>query len=187
MQAKARLITDFIDYIVYNVFYAEKTHIHNSSIDLIMAAMAVHWFDFKRFYGEVRRVGRRNGIIAVWSYGMHTISPKIDKISERLNFGGDILGSYWSKEIIYVHEEHKTIPFPFRDIESPRFEMKVNWSLVDLFNYMQTWSAVKKFYMEKKYNPLYLVREDFVNLWGKGDEHKIVRWIINLRVGIIQN
>lgn len=39
----------------------------------------------------------------------------------------------------------------------------------------------------EKIQPLYLVREDFVNLWGKGDEHKIVRWIINLRVGIIQN
>lgn len=52
---------------------------------------------------------------------------------------------------------------------------------------MQTWSAVKRFHIEKKYDPLSLVMEDFKNLWGKEDEEKVVKWNINLRVGIIQN
>jgi hypothetical protein len=51
---------------------------------------------------------------------------------------------------------------------------------------MQTWSAVKKFNIEKKSDPLDLVREDIINLWGEISKEKLVTWEINLRVGIIQ-
>jgi hypothetical protein len=64
--------------------------------------------------------------------------------------------------------------------------MKVNWSLDDLFTYMETWSSVKKFQIEKKYDPLSVVKEEMKNLWGIEGTKKVVRWTINLRVGIIQ-
>jgi hypothetical protein len=51
---------------------------------------------------------------------------------------------------------------------------------------MQTWSAVKKFNIEKKSDPLDLVREDIIKLWGEISKEKLVTWEINLRVGIIQ-
>ena len=60
------------------------------------------------------------------------IDSEIDKISERLDVDGEILGSYWPKEAKYVQEEYKTIPFPFKEISTPRFEMSVYWSLDDL-------------------------------------------------------
>ncbi len=44
---------------------------------------------------------------------MHKIDLEIDKISERLDVDGEILGSYWPKEAKYVKEEYPTIPFPF--------------------------------------------------------------------------
>ena len=50
---------------------------------------------------------------------------------------------------------------------------------------MQTWSAVKRFYLENKYDPLSVVKEDLKNLWGKDDEIKLVKWDLNLRVGNI--
>ena len=171
----------------YQVFSAEKASIPNNSVDLITVAEAIDWFDFGKFYEEVTRVSNRNAIIAIWSYGMHKIDSEIDKISERLNVDGEILGSYWPKEAKYVNEEYKTIPFPFKEISTPRFEMNVNWSLDDLLNYMQTWSAVKRFQIEKKYDPLSLVRQDMENLWGRKDEQKLVRWSLNLRMGIVQS
>ena len=64
--------------------------------------------------------------------------------------------------------------------------MKVNWSFDDLFTYMKTWSSVKKFQMEQKYDPLSIVREEMKNLWGKKDSKKVVRWNINMRVGFTQ-
>jgi len=175
------------DNIVYDVFPAEKVNIEENSVDLITVAQAAHWFDLTKFYQEVRRVSNGNdGIIAIWSYGMHRINPKIDMISEKLTVGGEILGNYWPKETIYVKEDYKTIPFPFKEITIPKLEMKVNWSFDDLFTYMETWSSVKKFQMEKKYDPLSIVREEMKSLWGKKDTKKVVRWNINLRVGFIQ-
>jgi hypothetical protein len=65
--------------------------------------------------------------------------------------------------------------------------MKVNWSLEDLFTYMETWSSVKEFQMEKKYDPLSIVKDEIKNLWGRKNTKKVVKWTINLRVGFIQN
>ena len=177
------------DNINYGVFPAERAaNIHDNSVDLITVAQAIHWFDFDGFYWEARRVSKRdNGVIAIWSYGMHKINQEIDKISEKLNVGGDILGNYWPPETRYVKEDYKTIPFPFREIASPQFTMKVNWNLDDLFNYMQTWSSVKRFHKEKGYSPLDLVKEDIQFLWGNGDRRKLVRWDVNLRAGIVHS
>lgn len=173
--------------ITYEIFSAEKPSIQDNSVDLITVAEAIHWFDFEKFYREATRVSRRNAIIAVWSYGMHKIDSEIDKISERLDVDGEILGSYWPKEAKYVKEEYKTIPFPFKELSTPRFEMSVYWSLDDVISYMQTWSAVKRFKIEKKYDPMSLVWQDLKKLWRNKDEKKLIKWSLNLRAGIIQN
>jgi SAM-dependent methyltransferase len=173
--------------IKYEMFPAEKANIPDNSVDLIAVAQAAHWFDLNKFYKEVTRISKSNGVLAIWSYGMHKIDNKIDKISEKLNVGGDILGMYWPNETNYVKEDYRTIPFPFKEISSPKFEMTVNWHLNDLVNYMQTWSAVKRFSIEKKFDPLSLVMEDLERLWGKHDKRKAVKWDIHLRVGKIQS
>lgn len=172
--------------IVYDVFPAENANISNGSVDLITVAQAVHWFDFDRFYTEARRVSKDSGgIIALWSYGMHQINPEIDKLSDRLTVGGDILGDYWPKQTEYVKQDYKTLPFPFEEITCPKFEMKVDWSLYDLLAYMETWSSVKKFQLEKKYDPLLSIKEELENLWEIGNLKKSVKWDINLRIGKI--
>lgn len=176
--------------ILYKVFPAEAPNLPDKSIDLVTVATAVHWFDFNRFYHEVNRVSKNEegeGRIAVWCYGMHKISPKIDKIMERLDVDGDILGEFWAKEIKFIKEEYRTIPFPFKEIDTPKFKMNTYWNMYQLFNYMHTWSAVKKYGIEKNFDPLDLVREDIKDLWGTEEsEQKLVTWEINLRVGVIQ-
>jgi SAM-dependent methyltransferase len=173
--------------ITYKVFSAEETSLSDNSVDLVTVAQAVHWFDFDKFYEEVKRVSKKDGVgrIALWCYGMHKINPEIDRISGRLDVNGDILGDSWSEEIKYINEGYKTIPFPFKEINAPKFEMNIKWNLYQMFNYMKTWSAVKKYHTEKRSDPLNLVREDIKNLWGEESEEKTVTWKINLRVGIV--
>lgn len=173
--------------IIYEIFPAEKANIKDSSIDLITVAQAAHWFDLDSFYKEVIRVSKNNGILALWSYGIHKIDNEIDKVTEKLNLGGEILGKYWPQETNYVKADYKTIPFPFKEFLAPKFEMTVNWNLVDLVRYMQTWSAVKRFTVEKKFNPLRLVLKELERLWGKHDKRKVVKWDIHLRIGKIKS
>ncbi|VFJ13436.1 class I SAM-dependent methyltransferase [Candidatus Nitrosocosmicus franklandus] len=169
----------------YEMFPAERANLEDGSIDLITVAQAAHWFDLDKFYKEVTRVSKNNGILAIWSYGMHKIDNHIDTISAKLNVGGDILGKYWPKETIYVKEDYKTISFPFKEIMTPKFEMTVNWNLDELVSYMQTWSAVKRFSVEKKFNPIDLIMTDLEKLWGKRENKKLVKWDINIRIGAV--
>jgi ubiquinone/menaquinone biosynthesis C-methylase UbiE len=46
----------------YRVAPAEQSGLESSSVDLIMVAQALHWFDLDRFYAEARRVLRPDGV-----------------------------------------------------------------------------------------------------------------------------
>ena len=109
----------------YKLFPAENAELDNDTVDIVTVAQALHWFDFDKFYYNVKRVGKKDGIIAVWSYDMHKINPQIDKITDRLDVDGEILGSYWNKETKYVKEKYKTIVFPFREISVPAFNIGI--------------------------------------------------------------
>ena len=170
----------------YKVFQAENAEIDSDSVDIVTVAQALHWFDFDKFYSNVKRVGKKGGIIAVWSYDMHKINPQIDKITKRLDVDGDILGSYWDKEARYVKEKYETITFPFREISVPVFKTTLHWNLNQLWDYMKTWSSVKEHYSENKQDPLDLVKLEVSALWGEEFDKKQITWNINIRAGVIK-
>jgi hypothetical protein len=171
--------------ILYRVFPAEKADIPNNSVDLITIAQGLHWFDLEQFYSEAKRVAKKDAIIAAWSYTMHKITPEIDRISDRLNFGGDILGNYWAQEIRYVKDDYKTIPFPFEEIPTPKFSITTQWNLIQLLNYLDTWSAVQKYRLEENTDPLILIKNEIQPYWKNDLEVKPVTWEINLKIGKI--
>lgn len=148
----------------FKLFPAENAELDNDSVDIVTVAQALHWFDFDKFYDNVKRVGKKDGIIAVWSYDMHKISPQIDKVTNRLDVDGEILGSYWHKETKYVKEKYKTILFPFEEISVPAFKTTLYWNLRQLWDYMKTWSSVKRYYSENKRDPLDLVKPEVKTL-----------------------
>jgi ubiquinone/menaquinone biosynthesis C-methylase UbiE len=110
----------------YEVFSAEKTNLEDNSIVLLTVAQALHWLDLDNFYKEVRRVMRKkdkaSGIIAAWAYGLHSISPDIDKATHYLY--EDILGGYWPTERKYIDNKYMDKPFPFQRISPPQFQIE---------------------------------------------------------------
>ncbi|MDQ3851473.1 MAG: class I SAM-dependent methyltransferase [Thermoproteota archaeon] len=182
------------DNIRYEVFPAEKTALADNSVDLITIAQALHWFDLDDFYKEVKRVLRReedngsgsngsSGVIAAWAYGLHSISTEIDNITHLLY--EDILGSYWPKERKIVENKYQEIPFPFQEIDTPVFQIELDWTLSELVGYLYTWSSVQKFIGENNSDPIKQVYDDLVAAWGdKNTWHKRrVVWPIYIRVG----
>jgi ubiquinone/menaquinone biosynthesis C-methylase UbiE len=187
--------------ISYQIFPAERTPLEDNSIDLITVAQALHWFDFDRFYNEARRVLRRErdeiggggkkrsrgggGIIAAWAYGLHAISPEIDKVTHHLY--EDILGDkYWPKERKYVESRYETIPFPFEQIPAPQFHIQLSWNMSELMNYFYSWSSVQKFIEKNNYDPVGKIRESLEYAWG-GKEHinqkRSIVWPVYIKVG----
>jgi ubiquinone/menaquinone biosynthesis C-methylase UbiE len=172
--------------IEYKVFTAENAELESDSVDIVTVAQGIHWFNFDKFYSNVKRLGKKDGIIVVWSYDLHKINPQIDKISNRLDVDGEILGRYWDREAKYVKEKYKTIDFPFKEISVPIFRTTLYWNMHQLWDYMKTWSSVKKYYSENKSDPLDLVKSEMKNLWGDELDKREVTWNINIRVGIIK-
>lgn len=108
------------DNILYSVQAAEQTNFDNKQFDLIVVAQAIHWFDFDKFYAEVRRTAKEKALFCVIGYGRLQISEPIDNLIT--DFYTNVIGKYWDKERKYIDENYETIPFPFDEIKAPKFE-----------------------------------------------------------------
>ncbi len=131
------------EHIRYLVAPAEDVPLESASVDLVSVAQALHWLDLPRFYAEVRRVVRPGGILAVWCYELHSITPEVDAVIRR--FYTDIVGSYWPPECRLVEEGYQTLPFPFDELTPPGFQMTQSWDLAHLMGYLDSWSATQRY------------------------------------------
>lgn len=170
-----------LERISYAVASAEESGLEAASIDLVVVAQALHWFDFDRFYAEVRRVVRPGGVLAAISYGEVHVEGAAESVISR--FYHEMIGPYWPPERRYVDEGYRTIPFPFPEIEAPTFAMEVDWPLGHLIGYLGTWSAVKEYERATGKNPLALIAEELAAAWGDPDEARRVSWPLGLRIG----
>ena len=135
----------------YQVAKAEESCLLEHSFDLVAVGQALHWFDFERFYAEVRRVTKLGGLLAVWGYELLNISPEIDRLV--FDFYENVVGPYWAPERRYVMERYQTVPFPFRELPAPDFPMVKHWTLDELTGYLDTWSSVANFWQQHGYSP----------------------------------
>ena len=161
---------------------AEKTGFSDNSFDLITVSQAIHWFDLQQFYAEAVRVAKPGAVIAAWCYSLLKISPAIDGLIGNYHFR--VLENYWDAERRYVDEEYKTIPFPFRELISPSFQMIYHWDLQQLEGYLHTWSALQKFINANHQDPVKgLIKQ--IKETGAEEPMRVV-FPIHLRIGIIE-
>lgn len=171
--------------IFYEVATAEKTEIKEKSIDFISVAQAVHWFDFEKFYTEVRRVAKQDTIIAIWGYGLLEIEENIDRIINQLYFEVLKNGGYWDKEREHLDNHYESIPFPFEKIETPSFKIQLSWNKNQLIGYLNTWSSVRKYIRTHQKNPVDIVEEKLERYWNNPIEEKFITWDLYLLAGTV--
>jgi len=160
---------------------AEQPAFKASSFDLVTAAQAAHWFDHERFYAGARHVLRSDGALALWTYGLATVSPDVDALVH--DFYENIVGEYWPVERRHVESGYRSLPFPFREVATPPFELQLQWDLESLMGYFATWSAVQRFIKARGQDPLPALRERLLTYWPKPEESRRIVWPLHLRVG----
>jgi len=131
-----------LDNIEYAVCRAERTPFEDNSFDLITVAQAYHWFNGHQFCREAKRISRPDGIIAIWVYDLASSGSPIDAIVHRWNF--DTLAPYWEEERKHVYTHYQNLPFEFEPIESPQFQIVVEWTSEEVIGHLKTWSALQK-------------------------------------------
>ena len=172
----------------YKVFPAERSKLADNSVDLIAIAQALHWFDLDVLYKDAKRVLRKNGkdgggVIAAWAYGLHSVSREVDNVTHSLY--EDILGPYWPKERKIVENRYEALPFPFQEIDTPVFQIELDWSLLELIRYLYTWSSVQEFIKKNNSDPVKQVYDQLASAWGekKNRQTRRVVWPIHMRIG----
>jgi len=165
----------------YVVAPAEASGLADGSVSLITVAQALHWFDFERFYTEVRRVGKEQAVLVAWSYELCRITPAVDRVMDRLY--RDLLDGYWPPERRHVERGYQDIPFPFTQVELPTFHMRAGWTLEHFMGYVHSWSAVQAYRRALDRDPLTEVEADMAAAWGESHMTREIVWPLNILSG----
>jgi len=166
----------------YRVASAENSGIEAGTIDIVMVAQALHWFDLGRFYAEVKRVLKPHGVFAASAYKFFHIAPAIDEIVNH-RYYETVVGPFWPPERVLV-EKFEELPFPFPEIKTHSFEMIAEWNLEHLLGYLRSWSATQWFIATNQRDPLDEIIAQLRDAWGDAKQTRRVIWPLTLRIGI---
>lgn len=157
----------------YRVERAEATSLADSSVDAIVIAQALHWFDFEPFFAEARRVLRPRGVLLACCYELLNVDDNgpIDR-AIRAFYTGPI-APHWPPERRHIERAYADIPFPFEPLDPPRAEMTAHWDLEALLAYLATWSAVRRHHSHTGVDALLPLRKTLADLWPPGPPRPI--------------
>ncbi len=171
--------------IIYKVERAEKTNFSDSKFDLITVAQAIHWFDFKSFNKEVKRVGKHGGLISIWGYGLLRINPELDELIDKFYY--DIIGPFWNEERKHVDNAYESVQFDFEEVPVDKNKsITTNWGLKELEGYFNSWSSVQNFKkVNPKIDPVNQIMQEVEERWSSS-EVKEIKFPIFMKVGRIE-
>jgi hypothetical protein len=138
-------------------------------------------FYLDRFYEEVRRVLKKNSVLAASAYNLLHIEPAIDEVINRYYY--EVVGPFWPPERVLV-EKFEELPLLFSEIQTPSFEMIAQWNLEHLVGYLRSWSATQRFIAANKRDPLEAIANDLRSAWGDTTQMRRVILPLTLRIGI---
>ncbi|CAA7046189.1 unnamed protein product [Microthlaspi erraticum] len=160
-----------------------------NSVDLIVAAQALHFFDLDTFYNVAKRVLRKQGgLIATWVYNDIIISPEVDPIMKGLV---DSTLPFRTPIMNLAFEGYKTIPFPFESIgmgsegKPVTLDIPHKLSLKGFIGFLRSWQPA----MKAKEHGVELVDEKLISkfeeAWGDENQVKDVSYKAHMIVGKI--
>jgi ubiquinone/menaquinone biosynthesis C-methylase UbiE len=166
----------------YSVSPAEHTLFNDHEFDLVTVASAVHWFNQEKFFQEVERVLKPNGVLAVWGYSFAEIEPEIDDLIAKVLLGP--IDRFWAEGNRQVIAGYRDLVLPFDEVRSPpRFAVRIEWTLEQLSAYLRTWSAVKLYAAELGIDPVDQLESELKSIWHDPDETKLVQMPLFFRAG----
>jgi hypothetical protein len=98
------------------------------------------------------------------------------------DFYTSVVGPYWPPERRYVELGYRTLPFPWRELPAPAFQLETDWDLAQVLGYLATWSSVQRYKESVGQDPLEALRPRLAALWPRSVALRL-RWPIHLRLG----
>lgn len=163
----------------YRVGRAEDSRLSSHSVDLIVAASALHWFDRPAFYEEAQRVARRGGVLAAWSYHVAHVEAPFDDVLWR--FYRDVVQPYFAPGARLVDDRYEGIVLPGRSLASPPFILSMRLTASEILGFVRTWSGVQSYIDANGDDPVTRLAPEIERICGSPDSRHVVRWPLYLR------
>ena len=157
----------------YSVQSGESTHFKNKQFDLVNVAQALHWFDYDRFWDEVARVLKPNGVFIAYSYLWPQINKDIDNmLDEKVK---RIVEPYWAPNNKLAWDSYRSIKLPFKTLSTPNIDLENHWNMDEFLNYIRTWSATRRCMEDIGTNFFEEARNALQSVWGDPRKNKVVK------------
>ena len=163
---------------------AEASGLRTASVDAIVAAQALHWFDIPAFFAEAERVARPGALVAVWTYGHPSIDSAIDAVIGP--FHRDVVGPYWPPERRLIERLYQDIDVPFAPVAAPRIPLRMSMTLEELMGYIDTWSAVQRYREVTGTDPMPALADSLAGVWGSSLERRATEWPLVIKAGRVR-
>jgi SAM-dependent methyltransferase len=168
--------------VTYHVAPAEDpAFLADQSVDAVLVAQALHWFDHERFHAALRRVLKPGGLAVAVMYEKATINPDLDRVIEAFYSGA--IGPYWPGDRRHINQHYRTVPWPWPRVDIDIPDMVMMWSLDELLGYFGTWSATRRYMADGHADPLPALRAELLSLWGDAAQPRAVRWTLHNLTG----
>lgn len=165
--------------IEYRIAPAEASGLAAASVDLVVAAAAIHWFDLPRFFDEVRRVTRRGGVVAAWTYHVARVASPLDKVL--WPFYRDVVAPYFAAGARLVDDRYAGITLPGEPLSVPSFRISVKWSAREVLRFVTTWSGVQAYISRTGRDPVNDLVGPVEDALGGRDCVRELSWPVYLR------
>ncbi|CAG0895050.1 unnamed protein product [Darwinula stevensoni] len=147
-----------------NISYILKTasslEAEDTSVQLITACQAAHWFDLPQFFQEANRVLVPHGVLALMGYVLpcpfNPTAP--DDRAAFMDVVDQIYhttGPWWDSSRVDVDREYDRITLPYPDAlymrgkDSEQFTATVNGTVEEFLGYLQTWSGLQAYIKDR--------------------------------------
>ncbi len=126
----------------YDCAPAERCALGDASVDLVVVAQALHWFDQSGFFTELDRVLKPGGVLAVWCY-QDVVLPT-DLHAAYAPFAAAI-APWWPPQRALIDEGYASVSWPYIALPAHPFQLQAAWELPRLLAYFRSYSAVARY------------------------------------------
>jgi SAM-dependent methyltransferase len=164
---------------------ARQLPIASASLDLIVAAQALHWFADAAFFAQAQLLLKPKGLLCAWCYGLLSINPSLDRLIQQLYY--QTLGDYWPAARSSVDCGYQDIAAPFPRLAVESFAMQQSWTFTHLLGYLRTWSALELYNRQNSTDPLLALLPAMQRAWGSPQQSHIAKWPLHFLAGYPNN
>ena len=163
------------DRITYRVESAETPSATPTSLDLIVAGQALHWFDRETFFQVAQKSLKPGGVLAAFSYLFFQVSGLPRSLIQRFDdeFVRPNLHPEWAAAYSAV--------WPINEIETPQIAMSAIWDLASFSSFLTNRVSVQRHVSAHGCRGFQATLQEFAAAWGEPRRRRLVRWPLRLR------